>query len=112
MANIKRRKRNTIYEIGDTCVMLPTNNVRGAILIDKKNRELVEKYVWSIRKNRSDFDVVLATIPVTKNTIKLSRLIMGNPKGKIVFHINGDRLDNRECNLRIGTYSELQKTFV
>lgn len=36
------------------------------------------------------------------NNIKyLHRLIMGEPTGMVIDHINGDKLDNRRCNLRI-----------
>lgn len=103
-------KENTIYTVGDICIMLPTNAVREAIIFDSKYYDVVKEHTWSIRKNTSGVTVVLTTLPETMTTVKLSRLICNNPKGKVVFHINGDKLDNRECNLRIGTYSEFQKT--
>lgn len=35
------------------------------------------------------------------NNIKyMHRIIMGEPKGLVIDHINGDKLDNRRCNLR------------
>ena len=36
----------------------------------------------------------------------MHRLVMGNPEGMCVDHINGDTLDNRKENLRICTMSE------
>lgn len=39
-------------------------------------------------------------------TLLMHRFIMGEPEGKVVDHINGDKLDNRRCNLRIGTQSD------
>lgn len=40
-----------------------------------------------------------------KRSIRMHRLIMKPPKGMVVDHINGDKLDNRKSNLRITTYS-------
>tara|TARA_B100001094_G_C17801896_1_gene609519 strand:- start:76 stop:648 length:573 start_codon:yes stop_codon:yes gene_type:complete len=36
----------------------------------------------------------------------IHRLVMGNPKGMCVDHINGDTLDNRKENLRVCTRSQ------
>lgn len=37
---------------------------------------------------------------------RLHRLIMGEPKGMLVDHINGDRLDNRKRNLRVCNHQQ------
>lgn len=42
-------------------------------------------------------------------TYRLHRLIMNCPEGMVVDHLNGDRLDNRKCNLRICTQLENAK---
>lgn len=39
-------------------------------------------------------------------TDSIHRLVMGNPKGMCVDHINGDTLDNRKENLRVCTRSQ------
>ena len=44
-----------------------------------------------------------------KKTKAMHRLIMGNPTGKEVDHINGDTLDNRRANLRVCTRAENAK---
>ena len=49
-----------------------------------------------------------------QKNILMHRLIMGEPKGMMIDHINGDKLDNRKENLRICTNSENmmnQKTY-
>ncbi len=38
--------------------------------------------------------------------VRLHRFIMGAQQGQIVDHINGNRLDNRRCNLRFATKSQ------
>ena len=42
-------------------------------------------------------------------TFRLHRLIMNCPEGMVVYHLNGDTLDNRKCNLRICTIAENSK---
>lgn len=36
----------------------------------------------------------------------LHRLVMGNPKGMIIDHIDGDTMNNRKSNLRVCTFRE------
>lgn len=43
------------------------------------------------------------------SAVKLHRLLMGSPEAMVVDHINGDRMDNRRCNLRIVTHAQNAK---
>jgi len=43
---------------------------------------------------------------LTKNNKRMHHLILPRKKGLITDHINGDKLDNRKCNLRYATYQE------
>ena len=68
-------------------------------LIDEEDFGLVNKYgAWyesdggyAMKKTRVDGKNV---------SIRMHRLVMCVPKGLVVDHINGNRLDNRKCNLR------------
>jgi len=41
-----------------------------------------------------------------RKMVFLHRYIMKPPTGMVIDHINGDKLDNRRCNLRIATYAQ------
>jgi hypothetical protein len=45
-------------------------------------------------------------VRIKPKKIALHRAIMGNPKGKVIDHINRNALDNRKQNLRICTIQE------
>lgn len=69
-------------------------------LIDAHHRSLAAGYRW-----RSDANGYVAC-KVGKVLIYLHRLLLGALPGSVVDHRNGDRLDNRESNLRICTHAE------
>lgn len=76
---------------------------KGFILIDDEDNNFFNKYKWQIDNNN------FVTRKDKKNgnkTIFLHKLIMGNPKGMQVDHINHNRLDNRKINLRICTHQQ------
>ena len=65
------------------------------VLIDDEDYEKVCGYKW--RRNAHGY--IHTTID--GKCIYLHRLIMGFPDELVVDHINGDKRDNRRCNLRI-----------
>lgn len=80
--------------------MKSVQSVSGTrFLIDDTDLELVSKYRWWVGKD---------LYPCTKingRPIRLHQLLLGAlPKGKVVDHINRNRLDNRRDNLRIVGY--------
>lgn len=69
-------------------------------LFDECDIDKVEAYSWFI--NRYGY-------PAVKHkgkTILFHRLITDAPKGIDVDHLNGNRFDNRRCNLRLATRSQ------
>jgi len=82
----------------------------GTILIDDEDAGLLEGWrvhVVNNRKTRSPgYACLRKQINGKQITKSLSRLIMGEPQGLEVDHINHNTLDNCKCNLRICTRSE------
>lgn len=65
------------------------------VLIDDEDEELYDRYRWYISGK-------YARCHINKDeTNYLHRLILNASKKDIVDHINGNRLDNRKCNLRL-----------
>ena len=64
-------------------------------IIDLEYVDSVKKYKWSYRKNDG--------YASNKTTGLLHRFIMNPSDDMVVDHINGNKLDNRRCNLRICT---------
>jgi hypothetical protein len=75
---------------------MKTIMVRGLkALVDNEDYETLMQYRW-----RLDSDGYALT-RVNGRTKSMHRLIMGDPKGQEVDHINHIRLDNQKHNLRI-----------
>lgn len=104
-SDLARKRADAIRKHGDT----PNNyeidgcicycfvyNSKYPVLLDSDCYELVRKYRWHINNN--------GYVYCNKNggNTTMHRLIMGSPsKMYEVDHINGDKIDNRKCNLRI-----------
>lgn len=76
-------------------------------LVDDEDFDFLNQWKWSFRSNyasRADY--------TDKNNIKwtvlMSRVLMDNPEGMHVDHINGNTLDNRKRNLRVCTTGQNQ----
>ena len=72
----------------------------GIALVSKEDYDELSKYAW----HQTDTGYAMGTI---NNILKyMHRVIKNEPKGKVVDHINENRLDNRRENLRILTRSK------
>lgn len=76
-------------------------NHKKHALIDNDDFERVSKYNWCFDKSNG---YVVGNVGKIKDS--LHRVIMMCPKGKMVDHINGNKLDNRKENLRICNFVE------
>lgn len=78
-------------------------------IIDESDYDMVSQWKWHL----SDRGYAQRCQYISKingklkhKRIFLHRLILQPPENKCIDHINGDRLDNRRCNLRICDFKE------
>lgn len=83
------------------------------VLVDDEDYETLSKLSWSIsKKGNRGYACRVIWVKGSSNTnpkyekIYMHRFIMNAPKGSEVDHINGNRLDNRRCNLRFVDHSQ------
>ena len=74
-------------------------------LVDDDDFDMLSKFKWyygnryAVRHDNST---------KTRRPMFMHRVIIGTPDGMDTDHINGDKLDNRKCNLRVCTRSQNQ----
>ena len=95
-AQEKYKKHNHYQQQGNVVVGRATNT-DSKFYIDAEDLPIVQKYSWyeantGYVMNKSGRNVVL-----------MHRLVTNAPKGMVVDHINGNKLDNRKENLRVTT---------
>jgi len=74
--------------------------------VDPEDYDALSKYKWyAVKRSRQYY----AVAKVGQKKVRMHRLIMKAPKGKVVDHINHNGLDNRKANLRLAT--EQQNTW-
>jgi hypothetical protein len=79
-------------------------------IIDDEDFEKLNKYKWCANKlNGIWYAMRTEYVDGKQKTIMMHRHIIDCPSEKIVDHINHDGLDNRQCNLRICSYSQNNK---
>ena len=82
------------YTLIDNCVKCENPNTGDVFAVDKTDLEKVVKYkFWNIDKSSGYVK--------TGSGVYLHRLITNCPDGLFVDHINGEKEDNRQINLRI-----------
>ncbi|MBN1361107.1 MAG: HNH endonuclease [Sedimentisphaerales bacterium] len=88
----------------DTIRYIPLTRGLHAI-VDVKNYEWLNQYKWYAQARR-DGATFYACRNSRRRTIMMHREIMKPPPGKVVDHINGNGIDNREANMRNCTQAQ------
>jgi hypothetical protein len=75
--------------------------IRGTVLVDSCDAALVLSGRWvAVVKGDKTFAARYHSRGEGGGVTYLHRAILGTPAGRVAYHINGDGLDNRRCNLR------------
>jgi transcriptional regulator with XRE-family HTH domain len=108
-----RMKNN--YEIRGEITVIFIRRKDGSVIetiIDTEDLELAKNIFgrWSASRGKTErsslYVACNSLVKGVQKPISLHRLIMGDPQGMLIDHINHDTLDNRKANLRIATYGE------
>lgn len=82
---------------------IPLTNWHEKVLVDDEDYEYLMQWKWYRTTNRNgDAYAWTTTTPIKQ----MHRLIMGEPKGLRIDHINHNGLDNQRHNLREATASQ------
>lgn len=73
-------------------------------IVDDDDYDWIMKWKWYVNSN--GYAVRAIRNASTHKDIRMHREIANTPEGMDTDHINGNKLDNRKCNLRICTRSE------
>lgn len=73
------------------------------ILADDADAALLNQYGWYVVKAGDGRLYAQAREPGTGKRVKMHRLLMAPPKGKVVHHINNNGIDNQRANLEVTT---------
>lgn len=85
-------------------IILSGKNGKGkSVKVDDDDYKKYNHLVWHLS------DTGYAVKKYNGETIRLHRLIVNCPEGMVVDHLNGNKLDNRKCNLRVCTQLENSK---
>ena len=93
---------NKYVLIGNVCVVYTSK--REKFLVDADKYELIKNISWHF--DNKGYVTGNITINKKQHKVRLHRFITNCPENMVVDHINGDKSNNRMCNLRICSVKE------
>lgn len=73
--------------------------------IDEEDKEFAKAWTWHTEETRKRYYAATQKREHGKaKVLYLHRMLLGAKNGEIVMHLNGDTLDNRRSNLRVGVH--------
>lgn len=90
--------------MGNT-VKIHLANTGNDVVVDAEDFERVSA-LGKWHESDTGYAVIRGSFGGKKQTIRMHRVIMNCPEGKVVDHLNGNRLDCRKANMRICTQAE------
>lgn len=86
-------------------VEVPLGRTGAVTLVDAVDIPLIANRSWSLTNGYATAHCRLSD-PEPRKTLYLHRVLLDAPDRIFVDHINGSKLDNRRCNLRLATNSQ------
>lgn len=96
---IGRTSTNSFFVEGELLIITTANG--DSIKADAVDVDILKKHSWCISK------AGYAVANINRKVVKMHRYILGDKcDGKMIDHINGNKIDNRRCNLRFCSAAE------
>jgi len=84
------------------------SNNKGIVLVDDEDYDMLSQYKWHLHDKKNKYAISDIKINGKSKRKKMHRLIMGEPQGFEIDHIDRNTLNNQKNNLRIVTHSQNQ----
>src|SRR5262245_54661841 len=111
MAQAHANNNNKEKKMSSESRVIPVPRRGGSflyVIVDAEDYDWACQYKWRI--DRDGYACRIDKIDDEKRAKRMHRELLAPPDGILVTHINGNRLDNRRCNLRLMTVSEMRAT--
>ena len=104
---LRTRRPNTAWATGDGSVAILLTTPGFVAFVDEHDYPTVEAIRWNLRRNsRSKTTYAYGYSRTLKTNVFMHKMVMQDPFGQNVDHVDGNGLNNRRKNLRLASGSE------